>query len=125
MTLMLLSTLAAIALVTTQGSVQVKDVTVGHGPAAANGDVLTVLYKGMLTNGKEFDSNTDGKKPPFALRLGEGHVIKGWEQGLVGIKEGGKRHLVIPPDLAYGDRAPGDIPPGSTLVFVVELQGIR
>jgi len=83
------------------------------------GDRITVHYKGTLTNGKEFDSSYT--KQPFTFTLGSGEVIKGWDEGIAGMKVGGKRKLIIPPDLAYGNRQQGNIPPNSTLIFEVEL----
>jgi len=98
----------------------VKDLKVGTGPAAKAGDAITVVYRGTLTNGKEFDSSKG--RPPYAFLLGKGTVIKGWDQGLVGAKAGGKRRLTVPPALAYGDRGIGsDIPPKSTLVFDIDI----
>ncbi|HVT14334.1 MAG TPA: FKBP-type peptidyl-prolyl cis-trans isomerase [Fimbriimonadaceae bacterium] len=103
-----------------QGTLQSTDTVVGTGREAQAKDVVTVEYTGTLKDGKQFDSSKG--RGPFAFVLGEGHVIKGWDQGVLGMKVGGKRHLVIPPDLAYGDRAMGDdIPANSTLVFDVEL----
>jgi FKBP-type peptidyl-prolyl cis-trans isomerase len=102
------------------GKLVVKDIHVGTGPAATNGDDLTMLYKGTLTNGKVFDQNFD--KAPFVFSLGGGEVIKGWDKGLVGMKVGGERKLTIPSDLGYGAQGAGaDIPPNSTLVFDVKL----
>jgi protein-disulfide isomerase len=102
----------------------ITDIVVGAGPVAKSGDRLTVHYVGTLTDGTEFDSSrTRGK--PFQFNLGAGQVIKGWDQGLVGMRVGGRRKLTIGPSLAYGDRgAGGTIPPGSTLVFDVELLSI-
>lgn len=113
-----MTTLVLASLLLGQSGLKVEDMKVGSGPAAKAGDVLTMSYRGTLTNGKVFDET--GKKPPFTFKLGAGQVIKGWDQGLVGIKAGGKRKLTIPAALAYGDRAIGDIPANSTLVFVVE-----
>lgn len=102
-----------------QSGLKVKDITVGHGRAAQKGDTLTMLYKGTLASGKVFDENF--KKAPFCFTLGAGEVIKGWDQGLNGIRLGGKRKLVIPPDLGYGENAVGPIPANSTLTFEVEV----
>lgn len=98
-----------------------EDLEVGAGPTAETGDRVKVHYTGRLlkTNAK-FDSSRD-RDEPFAFTLGEGEVIKGWDQGVVGMKVGGKRKLTIPPDLAYGDQEKPKIPAGSTLVFDVEL----
>jgi FKBP-type peptidyl-prolyl cis-trans isomerase len=102
---------------------QIKDVTVGKGPAAKEFDVVTVDYTGTLTNGKQFDSSV-GRKP-FTFILGAGQVIKGWDQGVAGMKAGGKRLLTIPAELAYGSRSMGDIPANSTLKFEVTLHKIE
>jgi protein-disulfide isomerase len=106
------------------GQLVVRDVVVGTGATLKSGDKAEVHYVGTLTNGVEFDSSrTRGQ--PFTFTFGGGQVIKGWEQGLVGMKVGGKRKLTVPPDLAYGDRGVGTkIPPKSTLVFEVELLSI-
>ncbi len=102
----------------------VKDVKVGTGPAAAAGEQLTVDYRGALYLGGEFDNSYDAAQPfpPFAL--GAGNVIAGWDEGLVGMKAGGKRLLFIPPDKGYGPGGNGPIPPNATLRFVVELRSI-
>lgn len=110
---------------TLPGGLVVKDVKVGTGPAVKSGDTVSVHYVGTLTDGKEFDSSrTHGR--PFDFEVGKGRVIKGWEQGLVGMKVGGRRTLTIPSDLAYGDRGFGTvIPPKATLVFDIELLSIK
>jgi hypothetical protein len=101
------------------------DTVIGKGPAAKTGDTVSVHYVGTLTDGKEFDSSRK-RNQPFVFTLGQGRVIKGWDQGVVGMKVGGKRKLVIPPVLAYGDRAMGPmIPAGSTLNFDIELVEIK
>jgi len=92
----------------------------GTGVAAKSGDTVSVHYTGWLTDGTKFDSSLD-RNQPFKFTLGQGRVIKGWEEGIRGMKVGEKRQLVIPPDLAYGDRAVGPIPANSTLIFDVEL----
>lgn len=102
-------------------SLKIEDLTVGTGKTAENGDTVTVNYKGTLTNGKQFDSSYD-RGQPFKFTLGAGQVIAGWDQGLLGMKVGGKRKLTIPPELGYGSRGAGaDIPPNATLIFEVEL----
>lgn len=95
------------------------------GPQAKAGDTIAVHYTGTLhTDGTQFDSSAGGN--PITFTLGAGQVIQGWDQGLLGMRPGGKRTLVIPPELAYGDQGfPGAIPPHSTLVFDVELVAIK
>jgi peptidylprolyl isomerase len=104
---------------------EIKDIVAGSGQAAKAGDQLTVQYVGVnYANGKQFDASWD-RGEPFTFPLGAGQVIPGWDQGLVGMKPGGRRELTIPPDLAYGAQgAPPDIPPNSTLIFVIDLQRI-
>ncbi|MEI6480085.1 MAG: FKBP-type peptidyl-prolyl cis-trans isomerase [bacterium] len=102
----------------------VEDITVGTGTEAVAGKHVTVNYKGTLIDGTVFDSSYE-RGTPFDFDLGAGQVIAGWDQGLVGMKVGGKRKLVIPATLAYGDRAIGPIPANSTLVFEVELLGVK
>lgn len=104
------------------GSLEIADITVGTGATAAAGDFLTVHYTGSLTNGTVFDSSVG--RTPFSFRLGAGAVIAGWDQGLVGMRVGGRRRLTIPPSLGYGSQAVGSIPPNSTLRFDVELLSI-
>jgi FKBP-type peptidyl-prolyl cis-trans isomerase FkpA len=111
--------------VTTPSGLQYWDIKVGTGPKALRGETVRVHYTGWLTNGKKFDSSV-GTGKPFSFDLGAGQVIKGWDEGVAGMKVGGKRQLRIPPDLAYGDRgAAGVIPPNATLIFDVELVGIQ
>ncbi len=101
---------------------QVTDTAVGTGATAAKGDSVTVNYVGSLTNGTIFDASANHGTTGFTFALGAGQVIKGWDEGIVGMKVGGKRSLVIPASLAYGDQAVGNIiPANSTLVFEVEL----
>ena len=100
---------------------EIVDVQVGTGTEATSGQNVTVHYTGWLTNGTKFDSSVDRGKP-FSFPLGGGRVIKGWDQGVAGMKEGGKRRLTIPPEFGYGARGAGKvIPPHSTLIFDVEL----
>ncbi len=100
---------------------KVEDITVGTGPEVKNGDTVVIHYKGTLTNGKQFDSSYD-RGQPFETKIGVGQVIKGWDQGVAGMKIGGKRKLIIPSELGYGAAgAPPAIPANATLVFEVEL----
>jgi len=104
---------------------KMEDTKVGTGDEAATGKSVTVHYTGWLTDGTKFDSSKDHGQP-FTFQLGAGQVIKGWDQGVVGMKVGGVRKLTIPSSLAYGDRgAGGVIPPGATLVFEVELLAVN
>ncbi len=98
----------------------VQDLVVGEGTRVDSGDVAIVHYTGWLPNGTQFDSSRDRDRP-FEVALGYGRVIEGWDQGVVGMREGGRRLLVIPPGLAYGTDRRGQIPPNSTLVFDVEV----
>jgi peptidylprolyl isomerase len=108
---------------TTASGLQITDLVVGEGAEATPGQTVSVNYRGTLQNGKEFDSSYG--RGPFSFPLGAGRVIKGWDEGVAGMKVGGKRQLVIPPDLAYGSRgAGGVIPPDATLLFDVELLGV-
>jgi FKBP-type peptidyl-prolyl cis-trans isomerase len=104
--------------------VQKEDIIVGTGAVAAPGDKVTVHYVGTLTDGKVFDSSRD-RGAPFSFNLGTGQVIRGWDEGVAGMRVGGTRKLVIAPDYGYGDRAIGPIPRNSTLVFEVELLGVE
>jgi FKBP-type peptidyl-prolyl cis-trans isomerase FkpA len=113
-------------------SLQSVDLKAGDGAAVSPGQTAVVQYTGWLfettakdNKGKQFDSSRD-RREPFKFPLGTGSVIKGWDQGVAGMKVGGSRRLIIPPDLAYGDAgAQGVIPPGATLVFDIELVGIE
>ncbi len=101
------------------------DIKVGTGEVATAGQTVTVHYTGWLTDGKKFDSSVDAGTP-FKFLLGGGQVIKGWDQGVAGMKIGGKRQLKISPEMAYGDRgAGGVIPAGATLIFDVELLKVQ
>ncbi len=104
---------------------KIEDVTVGSGEEAVEGKEVTVHYTGKLTDDKKFDSSLD-RNEPFKFRLGAGMVIPGWDQGIKGMKVGGKRKLTIPPQLGYGERgAGGVIPPNATLLFDVELLEVK
>jgi FKBP-type peptidyl-prolyl cis-trans isomerase len=102
------------------GQLQVEDLTVGTGPTALVGDTVTIHYVGRFTNGQVFDSSID-RGTPYTFVLGSGQVIPGVDQGVVGMKVGGKRRLTIPPNLAYGSQGNGSIPGNSTLVFEIDL----
>ncbi len=105
----------------TASGLQYKDVKVGKGQPAKAGDTVTVQYKGWLDNGKVFDTSRKPGREPFTFTLGQGQVIKGWDEGVEGMKPGGVRELIIPPSIGYGDQDMGTIPPNSTLHFEVEL----
>jgi len=102
------------------GELQIEDVKEGDGKEAKVGDKVKVHYSGTLTDGTKFDSSYD-RDEPLEFTLGEGQVITGWEQGVAGMKVGGKRILTIPPELGYGEKGAGTIPPNSTLLFEIEL----
>src|SRR6184192_3699804 len=111
--------------ITTSSGLQYVDLTIGIGATAEAGQTVTVHYTGWLENGNKFDSSVD-RGQPFSFPLGAGRVIKGWDEGVAGMKVGGKRTLVIPPELGYGARgAPGAIPPNATLKFEVELLDVK
>jgi FKBP-type peptidyl-prolyl cis-trans isomerase len=123
------------ALLTAQGKIMEKkvgdsilkyeDLKEGQGPEAKKGDEVQVHYTGWLKNGTKFDSSLD-RKEPFTFKLGAGMVIQGWDEGVAGMKVGGKRKLIIPPELAYGKRGAGRvIPPDAELTFEVELLKIK
>ncbi|HWK25107.1 MAG TPA: FKBP-type peptidyl-prolyl cis-trans isomerase [Solirubrobacter sp.] len=103
-----------------------KDLKVGSGPAAAAGQTVSVQYFGALfSDGSKFDASWDRGGEPFEFSLGSGQVIQGWDEGLVGMKKGGRRVLTIPPSMAYGEQGSGPIGPNETLVFVVDLEDIK
>jgi len=101
-----------------------EDVILGDGAEAVPGSLVTVHYNGFLTDGTKFDSSVD-RGEPFQFLLGSGQVIKGWDQGVSGMKIGGVRRLSIPPNLGYGSKQAGQIPPGSTLLFEIELLEVQ
>jgi len=110
--------------VTTPSGLKYTDLVIGTGSEATTGQTVKVHYTGWLTDGKKFDSSLDSGRP-FAFPLGDGRVIKGWDEGVPGMKVGGTRRLIIPPQLGYGARgAGGVIPPNAELVFEVQLLGI-
>jgi len=111
-------------IITTEGGLQIQDLTVGMGQEVKSGDTVTVNYLGTLQDGIKFDSSYD-RNQPFTTQIGVGQVIKGWDEGIVGMKVGGKRKLTIPPALGYGNQPTGSIPPNSTLIFEVELVGVK
>jgi len=110
---------------TTASGLGIEDIKVGDGATAEAGQRVTVHYTGWLENGTKFDSSKD-RNDPFDFPLGRGHVIKGWDEGVAGMKIGGVRKLTIPAHLGYGARgAGGVIPPNATLIFEVELLGLN
>ena len=109
---------------TTSTGLRITELVIGNGETALEGKNVSVNYKGTLENGKEFDSSYG--RAPFSFPLGAGRVIKGWDEGVAGMKVGGKRELTIPPSLGYGERgAGGVIPPNATLIFEVELLSVK
>jgi peptidylprolyl isomerase len=115
--------------VTTPSGLRIIDVKPGSGPVPQTGQTVTVNYTGWLfvdgKKGKKFDSSLD-RGEPFSFTLGEGQVIKGWDEGVATMHVGGKRTLIIPPDLGYGANGAGsDIPPGATLMFDIDLLGVK
>jgi len=110
---------------TLEGGLKIEDIKVGKGAEAVPGKTVKVHYTGTLTDGKKFDSSVD-RKEPFSFDLGKGMVIKGWDEGVKGMKIGGKRKLTIPPEMGYGAQgAGGVIPPNATLLFDVELLEVK
>jgi FKBP-type peptidyl-prolyl cis-trans isomerase len=108
-----------------ESELKIEDLVVGTGPEAKPGDRITVHYTGWLADGTKFDSSLD-RNQPFQFVLGRGMVIQGWDKGVAGMKVGGKRRLVIPPQMAYGEQgAAGAIPPNAALTFEVELLAVE
>ncbi len=105
-------------------NLKIEDIKKGEGEEVKKGNLVKVHYVGKLTNGEKFDSSYD-RQEPFEFEVGKGQVIKGWDEGLLGMKIGGIRKLTIPPELAYGNQQVGKIPPNSTLIFEVELLEIK
>lgn len=110
--------------ITMNDGLKIEDIIVGSGGEVKSGDTITVNYLGTLLDGTKFDSSYD-RNMPFTTQIGVGQVIKGWDEGIIGMKVGGKRKLVIPSSLGYGDQSAGSIPPNSTLIFEVELLSIK
>ena len=110
--------------VTIKSGLKYEDLVVGTGKEAKNGTTVDVLYTGWLTDGTKFDSTADHNNEPYSLSL-PGQVIEGWNEGIPGMKQGGKRKLVIPAALGYGEAGQGTIPPGATLVFEIELVKVK
>jgi peptidylprolyl isomerase len=111
-------------MVTTASGLQYEDIIVGTGDSPTSGKSVTVHYTGTLEDGTKFDSSRD-RNQPFVFPIGMGRVIKGWDEGVMTMKVGGRRKLIIPANLAYGSRgAGGVIPPNATLIFDVELLGV-
>jgi len=113
-------------IVTTDSGLQYEDLVVGDGPSPQQGNTVIVHYTGWLEDGTKFDSSVD-RGTPFSFVLGVGQVIRGWDEGVATMRVGGQRRLIIPPELAYGERGAGGgvIPPNATLIFEVELLDIQ
>lgn len=110
---------------TTSSGLKIEDLVVGNGKEVKAGDNITINYLGTLADGTKFDSSYD-RNQPFQTKIGVGQVIKGWDEGVIGMKVGGKRKLTIPPDLGYGSQGAGNlIPPNSTLIFTLELLEVK
>ena len=103
----------------------IEDIKIGDGQEVEKFNIVTVNYTGLLENGTKFDSSLNPGRTPFRFTVGAGQVIKGWDEGLMGMKVGGKRKLTIPPELGSGSRDNGPIPANSTLIFEIDLLGIE
>ena len=110
---------------TMSNGLQIEDIKIGEGNEVKKFDIVTVNYTGTLEDGTNFDSSLNPGRTPFRFTVGAGQVIKGWDEGLMGMKVGGKRKLTIPPELGYGSRDNGPIPANSTLIFDIDLLGIE
>lgn len=110
---------------TMSNGLQIEDIKIGEGSEVKKFDIVTVNYTGTLEDGTKFDSSLNPGRTPFRFTVGAGQVIKGWDEGLMGMKVGGKRKLTIPPELGYGSRDNGPIPANSTLIFNIDLLGIE
>jgi len=106
------------------GVLGIEDVLVGTGATVVTGDTVTVNYTGTLTNGTVFDTSLQAGRTAFSFKVGAGNVIPGWDQGLVGMRVGGRRKLTIPPNLAYGSQGNGSIPGNATILFDISLLSI-
>ena len=103
----------------------IEDIKIGDGQEVEKFNIVTVNYTGLLEDGTKFDSSLNPGRTPFRFTVGAGQVIKGWDEGLMGMKGGGKRKRTIPPELGYGSRDNGPIPANSTLIFEIDLLGIE
>jgi peptidylprolyl isomerase len=110
--------------VTSTSGLKYVDQVVGTGPSPTPGAMVTVHYTGTLTDGTKFDSSVD-RNQPYSFKIGVGSVIQGWDEGVMTMKVGGKRKLIVPPELGYGASGQGKIPPNSTLLFDVELLNVK
>ena len=123
-TLLAVTITVLLALPAWAGELKIEDLRKGEGATAQRGTTVEVHYTGWLENGKKFDSSLD-RGQPFSFTLSAGRVIRGWDQGVVGMREGGLRRLTIPPELGYGASGIGPIPPNATLIFEIRLLRAR